>query len=157
MSMREPTPDAAPGAALHHSTTRGPTVGDARPARAAPLVGRHSRGGAARIRRRPWFGILAKAIDAFLQLMLFTFVLAPVGALRLVLRRGDRPDGRPRLPLHLRLPGHRSVHVGPDAGQEDHGHPVVTTEGGPVQFRHAAVRSLIALIEFVLLPAGRWR
>ncbi|MEZ5377496.1 MAG: RDD family protein [Acidimicrobiales bacterium] len=146
-----------PGAALHHSTTRGPTVGDARPARAlhhssvvtpeAVLLEFRAAGLGSRI--------LAKAIDAFLQLMLFTFVLAPVGAFA---------SGAPVVATVLTgvlgflfifgYPVTEAFMSGQTLGKKIMGIRVVTTEGGPVQFRHAAVRSLIALIEFVLPPGG---
>ncbi len=146
-----------PGTALPSASTRGPTVGDARPARAlhyssvvtpeAVLLEFRAAGLGSRI--------LAKAIDLILQGVIISMVLAPLTAVAVAAPVvGTILIGIAVFVVFFGYPVSEAFMSGQTLGKKMLGIRVVTTEGGPVQFRHAAVRTLIGLVEFTLLPGG---
>ncbi len=142
---------------MHHTSTRGPTVGDARPARAlhyssvvtpeAVLLEFRAAGLGSRI--------LAKALDTALQSMVFGLAMVPFAFI--VGGSGAAAAiylGLVSFAVLFGYPVSEAFMSGQTPGKKMLGIRVVTTEGGPEQFRHAAVRALIGTIEFALPPGG---
>ena len=138
---------------------RGPTVGDPSPARSPHLLTVVTPEGVLLEFRAAGVGsrLLAAAIDLFCQFMallvlLFVFALALVvineslGVILLV------------VVIFLILYGYpaaaETLWDGRTLGKAMLGIRVITTEGGPVGFRHAAIRAMLATVDFWLPPGG---
>ncbi len=140
---------------LHHTSTRGPTVGDARPARAlhyssvvtpeAVLLEFRAAGLGSRI--------LAKVVDLMIQGMVASVALTPIALIGSSVARNVL-FGIVGFLVFFGYPASEAFMSGQTVGKKVLGIRVVTTEGGPEQFRHAAVRTLIGVIEFTLIPGG---
>lgn len=149
--QRDPTP--APTA------DRGPTVGDPSAARSPHLLTVVTPEGVLLEFRAAGVGsrLLAVAIDLFCQFMalmvlIFFFALALVvvsetlGVILMVVVIFLIVYGYPAAA--------ETFFDGRTLGKAVLGIRVITTEGGPVGFRHAAIRSMLATVDFWLPPGG---
>lgn len=136
---------------------RGPTAGDASVARTlhtaavvtpeAVLLEFRAAGIASRL--------LAKGIDLIIQLIAF-YAVVIMGAL---LAAVNGTLGLIVIVVSVFLvvfgyPAMEAVWNGQTPGKKVFGIRVITIEGGPVRFRHAAIRSMVWMVEFLLPPGG---
>ncbi len=142
---------------LHRSTPRGPTVGDARPARALHYASVVTPEAVLLEFRAAGLGsrILAKAADLFVIGLVLSFGMAAIGFLSF----GSGLAASILIGLFwfvvfFGYPASEAFMSGQTLGKRMLGIRVVTTEGGPEQLRHAAVRTLIGTVEFLMLPGG---
>ncbi len=140
---------------LHHTPTRGPTVGDARPARALHYSSVVTPEAVLLEFRAAGLGslILAKVVDVMIQGMVASVALTPIALIGSSVVRNVM-FGIVGFLVFFGYPASEAFMSGQTIGKKVLGIRVVTTEGGPEQFRHASVRTLIGVIEFGLVPGG---
>ena len=140
-----------------HPVGRGPTTADPSVARSmhtaavvtpeAVLLEFRAAGIASRL--------MAKGIDLILQFLVI-YALIIVGAIVTFL---DETIGIVTITVSIFLvffgyPAIEAVWNGQTLGKKIFGIKVITIEGGPVRFRHAAIRSMVWVVEFMIPPGG---
>ena len=142
---------------VHYDTqVRGPTVADPAPGRSNALTSVVTPQAVLLQFRTAGIGsrVLAKLIDLVVQL---------IGLIAVSIAAGFSGTGS--LPFILGAvgtfavifvyPATEAIMNGQTLGKRVLSIRVITTDGGPIRFRHAAIRSLIGFVEFfVLLPGG---
>lgn len=99
--------------------------------------------------------LMAKGIDLILQFLALYAVII-VGA---IVAFADETIGVIIILVSLFLvffgyPTIEAVWNGQTLGKKVFGIKVITIEGGPVRFRHAAIRSMVWIVEFMIPPGG---
>ncbi len=136
---------------------RGPTIGDARPARVVHTTSVVTPEAVLLEFRAAGIGsrVMAKGVDVTIQMILFSILFIPIGVVAAA-------SGTLGTILGIVLgfvvffgyPVLEAVRSGQTPGKAMFGLRVITTEGGPVLFRHAALRSIIGVAEFFVIPGG---
>ncbi|MEZ5412235.1 MAG: RDD family protein [Acidimicrobiales bacterium] len=157
--MTAPAGSLAPERGAAPVLDRGPTVGDPSAARSPHLLTVVTPEGVLLEFRAAGVGsrLLAAAIDLFCQFMAL-LVLIFVFALALVVVNETLGVILLVVVIFLIIYGYpaatETLWDGRTLGKAVLGIRVITTEGGPVGFRHAAIRSMLATVDFWLPPGG---